>query len=90
MRRAAFILAALFSIAFVPTAAAEEEAHWAEEYMQIVVEAGLMAPSVEEFRPDDRLTKGELAELLTGLTGRAHHANKPEKAVRVQKFHKHF
>lgn len=88
MRRAAFILAALFTIAPVPTAAAEEDTHWGQEYMQTVVDAGLMAPSVADFRPDDVLTKAEFAELLTGLTGRPHHAKKPEQAVRVAQFHK--
>lgn len=44
---------------------------WADAEIQKVVAAGLMAPSAAEFRPDDLLTQGELAELLAGLDGAA-------------------
>lgn len=44
---------------------------WADAEIQAVVAAGLMAPSAAEFRPDDPLTQGELAQLLAGLDGAA-------------------
>jgi cell wall-associated NlpC family hydrolase len=44
---------------------------WADAQIQTVVAAGLMAPSAAEFRPDDPLTSGELAELVAALAGNA-------------------
>ncbi len=38
--------------------------------MSYVVARGLMATDAAEFRPDDLLTRGELAELVAGLRGR--------------------
>ncbi|HXG75515.1 MAG TPA: NlpC/P60 family protein [Gaiellaceae bacterium] len=42
-------------------------ASWAAPQIERVVAAGLMAPSVESFRPDDPLTAGELAVVLASL-----------------------
>ena len=44
---------------------------WAKREIRLVVAQGLMAPDVASFRPADPLTRGELAELVTGLTGLA-------------------
>jgi len=44
---------------------------WADSQIKAVVAAGLMAPSAAEFRPDDPLTGGELAQLLAALDGAA-------------------
>jgi cell wall-associated NlpC family hydrolase len=44
---------------------------WADPQIQTVVAAGFMAPSISEFRPDDSLTSGELAELIAALGGEA-------------------
>jgi cell wall-associated NlpC family hydrolase len=42
---------------------------WAKREIRLVVGHGLMAPAVASFRPTDALTRGELAELVAGLTG---------------------
>jgi cell wall-associated NlpC family hydrolase len=46
-------------------------ASWAKPEIRVVVARGLMAPDVQSFRPDDDLTRGELADLDAGLTRRA-------------------
>jgi cell wall-associated NlpC family hydrolase len=43
-------------------------ATWAQTEIRLVVKRGLMARSVASFRPADRLTQGELANLVAGLT----------------------
>ena len=65
MRRALLVLVCLAALAVAP--AAEGKASWAKHDIQAVVAAGLMAPSVAEFRAEATLTKGELTELLVGL-----------------------
>lgn len=70
MRRpllAALILAC--ALAPVAVAAKPVAASWAKKEIRLVVEQGLMAPDVQSFRPDDELTRGELEELVGGLTG---------------------
>jgi len=67
MRRLIVILAALLVLAAPAQAVGKPPLSWAQAEIEAVVAAGLMAPSVEEFRPDDVLTKGELAEALTLL-----------------------
>lgn len=57
---------------------------WAKEQIGAVVAAGLMAPSVDGFRPDDALTRGELAELLAGLGATSAIAGDPSAAVKVR------
>jgi len=42
---------------------------WAGAQIRLVVARGLMARSVSSFRPNDILTRGELATLVSGLTG---------------------
>jgi hypothetical protein len=41
---------------------------WGKTEIRLVVNHGLMAPSVGAFRPNDVLTRGELATLVTDLT----------------------
>jgi cell wall-associated NlpC family hydrolase len=43
---------------------------WAQPQIQYVVKHGLMAKSVAAFRADDKLTQGELAAIVGGLTKR--------------------
>src|ERR687888_558307 len=43
---------------------------WADAQIRLVVSHGLMARDVANFRPDDPLTRGALADLVAGLTGR--------------------
>jgi cell wall-associated NlpC family hydrolase len=70
MRRP-FLAALILACALAPVAVAAKPvaASWAKKEIRVVVEQGLMAPDVESFRPDDELTRGELEELVGGLTG---------------------
>jgi cell wall-associated NlpC family hydrolase len=43
---------------------------WADAQIRLVVSHGLMSPDVASFRPDDPLTRGDLADLVGGLTDR--------------------
>ncbi len=71
-----------------PPAAGEEpgagSASWAKAEIAAVVAAGLMAPTEVEFRPDDPLTKGELAELIVALGGRAATPADPARPVKLR------
>ena len=71
MRRPARLAAALLALlVLAPAAGAAKPApSWAKQEIAAVVGRGLMAPDAASFRPDDPLTRGELAELVTGLTG---------------------
>jgi len=72
MRRlATFALVALLLAAAAGTAGAGSKAarSWADPQIAAVVEAGLMAPSVSEFRPDDPLTWTEFATVLASFGG---------------------
>ena len=67
MRRIA-LFACTLVLATAGTAGAQSPAQsWATPQIKTVVEAGLLAPSVATFRPDDALTRGELAEALFAL-----------------------
>ena len=69
MRRAAFLTVLAF-IAVVGSAGAQPtptSRSWAAPQIQQVVDAGLMATSVADFRPDDHLTSVELATVLASL-----------------------
>src|SRR5262245_43522807 len=49
--------------------ATSPDTQWASREIQTVVDAGLMGPSVEAFRPDDPLTASELAVVVSSLGG---------------------
>jgi cell wall-associated NlpC family hydrolase len=64
-------------------------ASWAKAEIRAVVARGLMAPDVKSFRPDDELTRGELAQLESGLTGRpARRPSGPDSAVTMAELDK--
>lgn len=88
MRRTASLLAAVGMLALPAAASADGGQSWAHEHIDAVVGAGLMAPSVEEFRPEDPLTRGEFAEILTAITGTEHTVRKPERPVKVRQLDK--
>jgi cell wall-associated NlpC family hydrolase len=68
MRRVLVLACLLFSFVVLGVSSAGAAPRsWATPQMQAVVDAGLMAPSVAEFRPDDQLTAGELAIVLSTL-----------------------
>jgi cell wall-associated NlpC family hydrolase len=66
MRRGLFLLAILAALAAAPTVQA---ASWARPQIQIVVDHGLMGPSVTEFRPGQPLTREQLGYAMAVLTG---------------------
>jgi cell wall-associated NlpC family hydrolase len=45
-------------------------ASWAEAAIRLVTARGLMGGDAARFRPEDPLTRGELADLVAGLTGK--------------------
>jgi cell wall-associated NlpC family hydrolase len=47
---------------------AKEPTSWAQREIKLVVSRGLMAKTVESFRPTDPLTRGSLSSLIGGLT----------------------
>ena len=49
---------------------AKDPSSWAQPQIKLVVARGLMAKSVQGFRPDDPLTRGALNALVAGLTHR--------------------
>ena len=70
----------------VPALAAADSgsssASGAKSEIRTGVARGLMAPDVKSFRPEDELTRGELAQLESGLTGRpARRPSGPDAAV---------
>lgn len=77
MRKILLALACLLTLAVAPSALAAKQqeappaasSSWASQQIATVVAAGLLAPDVASFRPDDPLTAGELAEVLTALGG---------------------
>ena len=68
MRRIALLLSLAFLAATATAGAQPPPARsWAAPQIETVVSAGLMAPNVTEFRPDDLLTSAELAGVLASL-----------------------
>lgn len=70
MHRAALVACTAMTVAIVAgSAGAQTNAlrSWAAPQITAVVEAGLMAPTVTDFRPDDPLTSGEFATVLATL-----------------------
>jgi len=86
MRRlAALPLAALLLVALAGTAVARPTGarSWAAPQIAAVVDIGLMAPTVAEFRPDDPLTATEFATVLASL-GAAVAVDDPDRAVTMR------
>jgi hypothetical protein len=78
VRRGIFLLAMLAALVAAPTVHA---ASWARPQIQIVVEHGLMGPSVAEFRPQQPLTREELGYAMAVLTGEQQVVVDPARAV---------
>jgi cell wall-associated NlpC family hydrolase len=68
-------IAAVFAVLAAPAAAQRARPHapaakstsWAQHEIKVVVSHGLMAKSVQTFRPNDPLTRGSLQALVAGL-----------------------
>ena len=70
MRRLA-VLVACFGLLAAPAAAkAAGGKSWASTQIQLVTSRGLMGGDPNRFRPDDPLTRGDLADLVAGLSGK--------------------
>jgi cell wall-associated NlpC family hydrolase len=76
------VLALLLSFATSASAQGPRPS-WALAEIRAVVDAGLMGPSVEAFRPDDPLTASELAVVVSSLGG-AISVGDPNAAVSVR------
>jgi cell wall-associated NlpC family hydrolase len=63
------VFAVLLALVPVAAASAKPGAQWANANIRLVTERGLLGGDAAGFRPNDAITRGELAELLTGLTG---------------------
>jgi cell wall-associated NlpC family hydrolase len=85
MRRGLFLLAIFAALAAAPTV---EAASWARPQIQIVVDRGLMGPSVAEFRASQPLTRGELGYAMAVLTQQEQVVVDPDRAVTMAQLHK--
>jgi cell wall-associated NlpC family hydrolase len=71
MRRLSLLLVAASAIGLAAASPAAAARSWAQPQIALVTARGLMGGEPASFRPDDPLTVGELADLVTGLTGKA-------------------
>jgi cell wall-associated NlpC family hydrolase len=69
MRRRLLPLLCLGAVLAAPSALAKTPASWATPQIKTVVAQGLLGDKVATFRPDDPLTRGDLAQALTVLQG---------------------
>ena len=69
LRAAALVATLALAVAGTASARSEPSSSFATLEIAKVVDAGLMAPSVESFRPDDPLTATELATVVASLGG---------------------
>jgi hypothetical protein len=85
------VVTVILALALVLTSAAsarrpDAASGFAEKEIARVVAAGLMAPSVDTFRPDDLLTESELATVVASLGGAISVAD-PDAPVRLRELH---
>jgi hypothetical protein len=79
MRRVALL--ALLTALSLGASAPAGAASWAQPQIRVVVEHGVMGPSVSGFRPESPLTRGALAEAMSAVTGVPRSAAAPERVV---------
>jgi cell wall-associated NlpC family hydrolase len=85
MLRTALVVCLLSIVALGSTPGANAITRsWATPQIEAVVGAGLMAPSVDTFRPDDPLTSGELAVVLASVTAAAVSSDHPDRLVTLR------
>jgi cell wall-associated NlpC family hydrolase len=68
-RRTVVAMLAIALLAVTPALASAAKRSWAEREIKLVTSKGLMTAAGGSFRPDQALTQGELAQLVSGLTG---------------------
>jgi len=69
LRRLLPLLVVVLLVASGTASAGSKRPQWASPEIRAVVDAGLMGPSVDAFRPDDPLTASELAVVVSSLGG---------------------
>ena len=79
----ALLALALVAVPVADGAKREQHAHWAAEEIETVVAAGLMAESVETFRPDELLTWDELAAVVEAIRGKPIRVSDPARPVKL-------
>jgi cell wall-associated NlpC family hydrolase len=67
-----------------PSVAAKQPASWAAPQIAALVGAGVLGSSVEDFRPNDPLTRGELAEALVAMGYKVHAPSQPARRVKLR------
>jgi NlpC/P60 family protein len=77
-------LACLIVLALLALAPSAHAASWAQPQIRYVVDHGLMAPSVAEFRPTAVLTRRELAEVIAALTRAEQVVENPDAPVTLR------
>ena len=68
-RRVVLAMLAAVLLAVAPPLASAAKRSWADKEIKLVTSRGLMTTAGASFRPDQPVTQGEVAELVTGLTG---------------------
>lgn len=79
MRRG--LVSLLAALALLAAAPAAHSASWAQKQIRVVVDRGIMGPSVEGFRPNDPLTRRALGHVLANLTGEQQVIVDPDRRV---------
>ena len=82
MRRAALL--AILAVLVFGIAAPAATASWADPQIRVVVEEGVMGPSVDRFRPKEPLTAGALARAMAAVTGVDRAPDRPDRLVRMR------
>jgi cell wall-associated NlpC family hydrolase len=67
-RRVVVAMLAVALLAVAPPLASAAKRSWAQKEIKLVTSRGLMTAPGGSFRPDDPISQGELAELVTGVT----------------------
>lgn len=85
MRRFAASIALLLALI---AASSANGASWAQPQIRTVVTSGLMGPSVEQFRPNDALTRAELGVIVAGITGQSQVVVDPTRQITMSQLHR--
>ena len=84
MRRIAFLTCAIALITSATAGAQSDTRSWAHPQIATVVAAGLLAPSTADFRPQEPLTRSELAVALSSLGAVDVDVDQPDRAVSLR------
>jgi cell wall-associated NlpC family hydrolase len=79
MRRG--LISLLVALALLVAAPAAHSASWAQAQIRVVVDRGIMGPSVAAFRPNDPLTRRVLGQVMASLTDEPRVVVDPDRRV---------